>query len=72
MSALEKTVFLADLTSADRDFPDLAQIHEALRIGIDQAMEYSIGFKIEKERAKGRRIAQLSLEAYNEYRKHEK
>ena len=69
MSALEKTVFLADLTSADRDFSDLPQILKALEDGIDSAIAYSLGFKINKVRAKGNLVPQFSLEAYDEYKR---
>jgi nicotinate-nucleotide adenylyltransferase len=45
MSALEKVIFLADLTSADRDFPDLPHVFELLEEDIDKALEYCLKYK---------------------------
>jgi nicotinate-nucleotide adenylyltransferase len=71
MSALEKVIFLADLTSADRDFPDLPRLREALEESVDKALEYCVGFKIEKGIADGMSIPRITFEAYREIAGHD-
>ncbi len=67
MTDLEKIIYLADLISADRNYPDLDEMrkytYQDLSLGMYKAMCYSINNSVER----GRTIPHLTLEAYNEY-----
>ena len=66
MSLLEKIVFLADFTSAERSYPDIDVIREYAESSLEEGMLYGIGFTI--SRLTGRRdlISPDALNAYNE------
>ena len=68
MSILEKAVYLADLTSADRDFEDAELLRNALASGIDSALAYCLDFKLEHSRKSGRPPLEDTEKAYEYYK----
>ena len=42
MTLLEKILYLADFTSADRDYPDVDEMRRRVEIGIQPAMAYAL------------------------------
>ena len=53
MSKLEKVVYLADLTSADRDFSDVKKVRKLSEQDLDGALFYSLQFILGDLTAKG-------------------
>jgi len=75
MSLLEEIVYLADLASADRSYPDVDEMRRLTLVGIPEAMGYALQYAVGDLAAKGRPICRHTIEAYNHYaalRHHEK
>ncbi|MBE6781425.1 MAG: HD domain-containing protein [Ruminococcaceae bacterium] len=53
MSLLEKIVYLADFTSADRKYPDVDIMRQLVDISLEKAMEYSLKYTIKSLKTKG-------------------
>lgn len=66
MSPLEKTVYLADLTSADRDFPDVELVRKMSETDPDGAIVYSLQFILGEMLTQGKILHPDSLECYNQ------
>lgn len=66
MSKLEKVVYLADLTSADRDYEDVEEARACSEEGLDVGMRYSINFLICDLVKKGNMLHQDTVDCYNE------
>ncbi len=66
MSPLEKTVYLADLTSADRDFPDVELVRKMSETDPDGAIVYSLQFILGEMLSQGKILHPDSLECYNQ------
>lgn len=66
MSPLEKAVYLADLTSADRDFPDAGHVRRLSEEDPDGAMLYSLQFILGDMLRQGKILHPDSLECYNQ------
>lgn len=66
MSLLEKVIFIADFTSAERDYPDVDVIREHAENSLEEGMLYGIGFTV--SRLVGRRdlVSPDALSAYND------
>ncbi len=66
MSMLEKIIFVADLTSDDRDYPDCQEIREISESSLDRAIYncylYIIPFIVKREG----NITQNTLDCYNQ------
>ncbi|MCD8006800.1 MAG: nicotinate (nicotinamide) nucleotide adenylyltransferase [Oscillospiraceae bacterium] len=67
MNLLEKIIYMADLISKERHYPDVEYYrdvtHKDLNLGLYEAMKFSIEDSISKTRT----IPTLTLDAYNEY-----
>lgn len=67
MSKLEQILYLADLTSKERDYPDVenmrAAAFDSLEIGMQEALVYSVKTLSEKRKP----ICQYTYQAYNQY-----
>ncbi|MCD7784606.1 MAG: nicotinate-nucleotide adenylyltransferase [Oscillospiraceae bacterium] len=67
MNLLEKIIYMADLISKERHYPDVEYYrdvtHKDLDLGLYEAMKFSIEDSISKTRT----IPTLTLDAYNEY-----
>ena len=66
MTPLERTLFLADFTSADRDYPDVAEMRRLAEEGWKPAMKYALTYTIRDLARHGRPIHPDAVEAYNE------
>ena len=66
MSLFEKLIYLADFTSADRNYPDVEVMRNLVNISIEDAMLYSLKFTITDLARKDRAIHTDTLNAYNE------
>ncbi len=66
MSVLEKVIFLADFTSAERDYPDVDVIRQKADISLEEGMLYGIQFTLSVLLARQGCISEDALNAYNE------
>lgn len=66
MSPLEKTVYLADFTSADRDYPDVQTMRRLAERDADEAMLYALSYTVRDLAEKSLVIHPDAVYAYNE------
>lgn len=66
MSQLEKIVFLADFTSAERDYPDIDVIRKYAEVSLEDGMLYGIKFTVGRLVERGNLVSPDALAAYNE------
>jgi nicotinate-nucleotide adenylyltransferase len=66
MSLLEKILYLADFTSADRDYDDVDEMRRLVEIGIAPAMLYALRYSIRDLIDQKKAIHPDTLAAYNE------
>ncbi len=66
MSLLEKILFVADFTSADRTYDDVDEMRRLSDVSLEAAMEYGIAYTIHDLLSKGRAVHPDTLAAYNE------
>lgn len=66
MSKLEQVVYLADLTSADRDYPDVEETRKRSEESLDSGMQYAIDYLICDLVNKGNMLHQDTVDCYNE------
>lgn len=67
MSQLEKIVYLADLTSADRSYPDVQTVRAMVAMSLEKAMLYALQYSIGNLITQKALIVTDTFEAYNEY-----
>ena len=68
MSRLEEVLYLADFTSADRDYPDVDVLREITERDKDAAMLYALEYTVEDLRENGREVHPDTLACLAEYR----
>ena len=66
MSPLEKTLFVADFTSADRKYDDVQEMRRLAEVGSAPAMEYALNYTIRDLAGRGLAIHPDAVHAYNE------
>lgn len=66
MTTLEKVLYLADFTSADRDYDDVDEMRRLVDIGMIPAMKYALRYTICELAGKNAPIHPDTLAAYNE------
>lgn len=66
MSLFEKLIYLADYTSADRNYPDVDVMRKLVNESIEEAMLYSLKYTIKDLVSKNRAVHPDTLDAYNE------
>ncbi len=66
MSPLEKIVYLADMISKERDYPDVDVMREKANRGLDEGMHYALEYSLEKLVKRCAYIPHHTVEAYNE------
>ena len=64
MSLLEKIVYLADLTSADRDYPDVERVRKIVDRSLDEGMEEALRFTVAQLARDGEIITPDTYHAY--------
>ena len=67
MTMLEKIVYIADLTSAERDYPDALEVRELADRDLDAALRCSLEFTLKKMRANATPMTRDTLEIMREY-----
>ncbi len=67
MTILEKIIYLADLTSVDRSYKDIAQTRKICEKNLDEGMLYALKFSITDSVSKSNTIPKSTFEAYNSY-----
>jgi len=67
MSLLEQIVYLADLTSSDRDYPDAARMRELCELSLDKATFAAMQFIIGDLASRAKLIGETTWSAYNYY-----
>ena len=66
MSQLEKIIFLADFTSAERSYPDIDVIRRYAEESLEDGMLYGLRFTIGRLADRGASISPDAIDAYNE------
>lgn len=66
MSLLEMLVYMADFTSADRDFPDVGYLRELADRDLNAAMAYALAYTIEDLQKQNRTVHPDTLACYRE------
>lgn len=66
MSLLSKILYLADFTSADRDYEDVEIIREYVNEDLNKAFVYALQYSIIDLVKQGRAVHNDTVEAYNE------
>lgn len=66
MSLLDKVVYIADYTSADRNYPDVDVMREKAERNLDEAMLYGLQYTVIKTVKQSGVVHPDSLLAYNE------
>lgn len=65
MTLLEKIIYVADLTSEDRDYPDVAEVRETAEQSLEKATLRGLSFTIESNVQKNKPIHIDTVKAYN-------
>lgn len=66
MSLLEKVLYVADYTSAERDYDDVDIMREKADRDLDEAILYGLQYTLDEMIKEGRPVHPDSLDAYNE------
>ena len=66
MTLTDKIIYLADFTSADRDYDDVDVMRRLVDESIESAMRYALAYSIVDLIRKGKPIHPDTVEAYNE------
>ena len=67
MSTLGKIIYLADLSSHDREFPDLEEIREISNRSLDEGMAYCVKRRCEHLLEKGEKLLPKQKECFMAY-----
>lgn len=65
MTLSEKIIYIADLTEANRDYPDVDVVRALLKDDIDKAIIYVLKYTLKKLSADNKPIHPNTLDAYN-------
>ena len=66
MTQLEKILYLADFTSADRDYDDVDIMRQKLEISMEDALQYALSYTINDLVSRDKPLHLDTVEAYNE------
>ncbi len=66
MSSLEKILYLADFTSADRDYDDIDIMRQKVEISMEAALDYALSYSINDLVSRGKLLHLDTVMAYNE------
>lgn len=66
MTLFEKILYLADFTSADRDYPDVDVMRSLVDVSLDKALKYALSYSIKELTEKGAAIHLDTVNAYNQ------
>ena len=65
MSLLEKIIYVADFTSADRDYPDVEVMRDLSRKSLEDAMIYALNYTINELAERGATVHPDTVDAYD-------
>ena len=65
MTLAEKIIYIADLTSLDRNYPDVDYLREIVNYNLDKAIIYALSFTIKDLAGKNLPIHPNTVKAYN-------
>ncbi len=68
MTLIEKIIYIADMASEDRDYPEAEEIRKAVMKNIDKTIVSCLGLNIEWLKAEGKVVDIQTLEAYKQQR----
>lgn len=68
MSMLEKVIYMADLTSAERDYKDADYTRDLTDYSLDEGLAYGSSWIINNLEGKGKNAGKDSYDLYNEYK----
>lgn len=66
MSQLEKLLYLADFTSADRDYDDIDIMREKVEISMEAALDYALSYTINDLVSRDKPLHLDTVNAYNQ------
>ena len=66
LSLLSKILYLADFTSADRDYPDVDVMRKLVDESLDKAYAYALSYTVKELAQKGAAVHLDTILAYNE------
>ena len=66
MTQLEKLLYLADFTSADRDYEDIDIMREKVEISMEAALDYALSYTINDLVSRGKPLHLDTVKAYNQ------
>ena len=66
MTQLEKILYLADFTSADREYDDVDMMRKKLEISMQAALQYALSYTINDLVSRDKPLHLDTVEAYNE------
>lgn len=66
MTQLEKILYLADFTSADRDYDDIDIMRQKVEISMEAALDYAFSYTINDLVSRGKPLHLDTVNAYNE------
>ena len=66
MTQLEKILYLADFTSADRDYDDVDIMRKKLEVSMQSALQYALSYTINDLVSRDKPLHLDTVEAYNE------
>ena len=67
MSRLEQIIYLADLTSDERDYPDVDKMRRIVRRSLSEGMQEALIFAVSNQAARRLPLCIDTCLAYNEY-----
>lgn len=66
MTQLEKLLYLADFTSADRDYDDIDIMRQKVEISMEAALDYALSYTINDLVSRGKPLHLDTVKAYNQ------
>ncbi len=66
MTQLEKLLYLADFTSADRDYEDIDIMRQKVEISMEEALTYALSYTINDLVSRGKPLHIDTVKAYNQ------
>ena len=66
MTQLEKLLYLADFTSADRDYNDIDIMRQKVEISMEAALDYALSYTINDLVSRGKPLHIDTVKAYNQ------
>ena len=66
MTQLEKLLYLADFTSADRDYDDIDIMRQKVEISMEAALDYALSYTINDLVSRGKPLHIDTVKAYNQ------